>query len=103
MTIQEAMDMVLEEYIGALQNAYVNNPVAYALYQVWKKADAKPPKKPTDLTGKCGSCEYAKPTSEFGSNCYIYCSNRDMYRQRKVSYFKQRTTRACKRYKPKGE
>lgn len=63
----------------------------------------KPPKekKPTDLTGKCGSCEYAKPTTEFGRNCYIFCSNFEDLKRNGTARYKQRTTKACKRYKAK--
>lgn len=66
--------------------------------------EPKPPqeKKPTDYTNKCGSCEYAKPTSEFGK-CYIYCSNFEGCKRNGVARFKQRSTPACKRYKPKGD
>lgn len=65
----------------------------------------KPPqeKKPTDLTGKCGSCEYAKPTTEFGRNCYIFCSNFEDLKRNGTARYKQRTTPACKRYVPKGD
>ena len=60
----------------------------------------------TSLAGKCGSCEYAKPTTWGKSECYIECTNRPdrPYRQTRagIAHIKQRTTPACKRYKGKG-
>lgn len=39
MTLEEAKELLDEEYERAKRLAYVINPLAYALYQVWKKAD----------------------------------------------------------------
>lgn len=39
MTLQKVLKLVEEEYSKAKENPYVKNPLAYALYQVWKKAD----------------------------------------------------------------
>ena len=62
----------------------------------------KKEKPPTDLTNKCGSCEYAKPTNEFGkSKCYVCCTNEDKWWRHRTSMYRQRTTPACKRYKAK--
>ena len=58
MTLENAIDLIKQEYEKASESNYVNNPLAYALYQVWKKADREiivEPKE-TDLTDKCGSC-----------------------------------------------
>ena len=63
----------------------------------------KKEKHPTDLTGKCGSCVYATPQSEYFSKCYIFCSNKEKQFATKTAPFKLRTNRACKRYEPKGE
>ena len=41
MTLEQAKELLDEEYQRAKQLDYVINPLAYALYQVWKKADAK--------------------------------------------------------------
>ncbi len=41
MTLQQALKLVEEEYNKAKGNAYIKKPLAYALYQVWKKADRK--------------------------------------------------------------
>lgn len=65
MTLKNAIDLIKQEYEKASEINYVNNPLAYALYQVWKKADREIVVKPkeTDLTDKCGSCEWAMPTA----------------------------------------
>lgn len=42
MTIEKAIKLLIDEYTKAKQNDYVRDPVAYALYQVWKKADEHP-------------------------------------------------------------
>ena len=39
MTLEEAKELLDEEYERAKRLDYVINPLAYALYQVWKKAD----------------------------------------------------------------
>lgn len=40
MTLENAIELIKQEYEKANDNHYVINPLAYALYQVWKKADA---------------------------------------------------------------
>lgn len=104
MKLETALERVQSAYKKASANSLVRNPLAYALYQVWKMADAKPTKT-TEYAGKCGGCDYAKPTTAFGgSKCYIECTNRPIGRKSStVAHIKQRTTKACKRYKPKGE
>lgn len=37
--LQKAVKQLHEEYDKATQNPIVRNPLAYALYQVWKEAD----------------------------------------------------------------
>jgi hypothetical protein len=39
MTLEKAKELLEEEYERAKRLEYVHNPLAYALYQVWKKAD----------------------------------------------------------------
>jgi hypothetical protein len=39
MTLEKAKKLIDEEYERAKRLEYVNDPLAYALYQVWKKAD----------------------------------------------------------------
>ena len=39
MTLVKAINEVTREYERAKKLDYIHNPVAYALYQVWKKAD----------------------------------------------------------------
>lgn len=61
-------------------------------------------KTPTDLTGKCGSCAHARPTVAFGgSKCYISCVHPERRFRRSTANLKQRTCKACKKYKPMSE
>lgn len=39
MSIDEAIQLVREHYENDLESAYIVNPVAHALYEVWRKAD----------------------------------------------------------------
>ncbi len=39
MTLEQAIEMLKTEYERAKKLEFVLNPLAYALYQVWKKAD----------------------------------------------------------------
>lgn len=41
MTLEEAKQLLEKEYEKAQRLGYVRNPLAYALYEVWKKADRK--------------------------------------------------------------
>ena len=41
MTVEKAKQMLDKEYERAKSLGFVHNPLAYALYQVWKKADAE--------------------------------------------------------------
>lgn len=45
MTLEEAIRALETTYERAKRLPYVRNPLAYALYHVWKIADRKPPKK----------------------------------------------------------
>ena len=40
-TIEKAIKMLEAEYERAKNLEWVNNPLAYALYQVWKKVDER--------------------------------------------------------------
>ena len=44
MTIEKAIKMVEKAYEEAKGLDYVRNPLAFALYKVWKIADSQPPK-----------------------------------------------------------
>lgn len=63
----------------------------------------KAEKRQTDLSGKCGSCAYAKGECP---SVYVRCTNPEhiskCFRSKDRS-LRQRTTPACKQYKPKGE
>ena len=39
MTIEQAIKMLEAEYEKAKKQDWIFNPIAYALYQTWKKAD----------------------------------------------------------------
>lgn len=41
-TIDRAVEILREEYEKACKNPVVRNPVAYALYQTWKRCDNQP-------------------------------------------------------------
>lgn len=41
MTIEKAIKLLQQEYDRASRLAFIKNPVANALYQVWKKADKR--------------------------------------------------------------
>ena len=58
----------------------------------------------TDLTGKCGSCAFAKPVRYCRSTSYVECTNEDLLRSRPnrgaMSAVRARTTKGCKRHTP---
>lgn len=59
-----------------------------------------------DLTNKCGSCEYAVPTTFGKSHCYVECANRehvDKYCKSPISLKRQRTHPACRCYAERKE
>lgn len=39
MTLEQAIALLRERYEKAKQSPYIKNPLAWALYQVWKIAD----------------------------------------------------------------
>ena len=41
MSLEKAIKLLQQEYDRASRLAFVKNPVAYALYQVWKMADKR--------------------------------------------------------------
>lgn len=41
MNLEDAIYLLKEEYERAQTQEYIKNPLAYALYQVWKKADSQ--------------------------------------------------------------
>lgn len=109
MTLENAIELIKREYEKATDSNYVHNPLAYALYQVWKKADREvigqiSPQ--TDLTDKCGSCEWAVPIKGsikgvFG--CYIECKNPNKVWKHNSSSRKQRTNPKCRLWQPKAK
>ena len=106
MNLENAIVLIKQEYEKASESNYVQNPLAYALYQVWKKADRQILSEPkeTDLTNKCGSCEWAMPIKGslkgvFG--CHIECQNPNKAWKHDISKRKQRTTRKCRLWEPK--
>lgn len=104
--LDNAIDLIKEEYAKATDSTYVRNPLAYALYQVWKKADRQILAEPTetDLTDKCGSCEWAMPikgSTKGTFGCYIRCQNPNKVWKHGSSSCKQRTNPKCRFWKPK--
>lgn len=63
--------------------------------ELWREVRTKDElKKRTDLTNKCGSCQYFRPIQRIcGATCYGKC---DMGLN-----IRQRSTKACKRYRGK--
>lgn len=101
MTLEEANQLLVEEYERAKKLEYVINPLAFALHQVWKKADKENPYQQTNLTNKCGSCKWSVPcmfgTKEtFGS--YVECRNPNKVWRHEISKKRQRTTPKCRYY-----
>lgn len=41
MTLEKAIKLLQQEYDRASRLAFIKNPVAYALFQVWKMADKR--------------------------------------------------------------
>lgn len=41
LSLSKAISLLESEYRKAKKNEHIFNPIAYALYQVWKVADAK--------------------------------------------------------------
>ena len=41
MSLEKAIKLLQQEYDRASRLAFIKNPVAYALYQVWKMADKR--------------------------------------------------------------
>ena len=39
MTLEKAVNLLVAEYERALRLEFIRNPIAYALFRVWKKAD----------------------------------------------------------------
>lgn len=104
--IVDIVEHFKDEYERATKTNYVRNPLAYALYNVWRMADSeRRHNQPTDLTGKCGSCAFAVPNEKAfgGSRCYVECTNKEHLEQychrHDISKLRQRTTKACRRYK----
>lgn len=61
MTIDKAIDLLRKEHARAESLPYVHKPVAWALYQVWKKADQEKERPSAAAPGNvepcaCGNC-----------------------------------------------
>ena len=52
MTLKKAIRLLETEYEEAKRLAFVHNPLAYALYRVWRMADADQPRKAVRSDGK---------------------------------------------------
>ena len=105
MSLKKALKLVEEEYAKAKEMSHIKNPLAWALYQVWKKAETESivERKDIDLTDKCGSCESAMPIKnsmkgKFGS--YVVCQNPNKVWRHNASDHKQRCAKKCRLYQP---
>lgn len=101
MTFENAIDLIKQEYEKASKSNYINNPIAYALYQVWKKADREivAEKKET-----CGSCEWGMPIKGTVNGVYvnyIECQNPEKVCNHNSSRRKKRTTPKCRLWQPR--
>ena len=100
MTLEQAKEL-LEEYERAKRLDYVINPLAYALYNVWKKVDKENAYQQTDLTNKCGSCKWSVPckfSKKSALDCYVECRNPNKVWRHEISKKRQRTTPKCRWY-----
>lgn len=101
MTLEEAKSLLDKEYERAKNLDYVINPLAYALYQTWKKVDKAPRPQP-DLNNKCGSCVWSVPSCAFSAKgtygSYVECRCPDKVWRHEISKIKQRTTPKCRYY-----
>lgn len=70
MTLEQAKYHLNKEYERAKQLEYVKNPLAYALHQVWKKADGKGVVKEVEKR-ILPICAVRKIHSEFADKKYI--------------------------------
>ena len=70
MTLEQAKYHLDKEYERAKQLEYVKNPLAYALHQVWKKADSKVVVKEVEKR-ILPICAVRKIHSEFADKKYI--------------------------------
>ena len=66
----------------------------------------KEEKPQTDLTGKCGDCDYAVPEYSANGrvNSFVRCTNPAhiaKYCSRRDVSLRERSVKACKKYKPK--
>lgn len=61
MTIEKALDEVAKEYAKALRLDYVWNPLAWALYRVWRKADADPGRLATYQPPRNHGADFVRP------------------------------------------
>lgn len=100
MTLEQAKNLLDEEYERAQKLEYVINPLAFALYQVWKKVDKKAHQE-TNLTNRCGSCKWSVPCkfsekSSFG--CYVECRHPKKVWRHEITKKRQRTTPKCRYY-----
>ena len=101
MTFENAIDLIKQEYEKASKSNYINNPLAYALYQVWKKADREIV---AEKKENCGSCESAMPIKGTINGVYvsyIECQNPEKVWNHNSSRRKQRTTPKCCLWQPR--
>ena len=70
MTLDKAIKLLEEEYERAKGLAYVRNPLACALYQVWKKADENTPSQcESEHNGRCWGQPETPPCTPYAGYC----------------------------------
>lgn len=56
MTLERAISLLRKEYERARTLDYVRNPLAWALYQIWKKVDKEAPEVEAVQVVRCKDC-----------------------------------------------
>lgn len=76
MTLEKAIKLLEIQYEKAKGLGHIRNPLAYALYKVWKMADNEPPKKkaPAGNEDRCVCCGAIIPE---GRQVCTKCQTRD--------------------------
>ena len=64
MKIEKAIKRLMQEYEKARNLEYVRNPVAYAMYHVWKEADTDDKPKPNPLCQISNGVTFATDTND---------------------------------------
>lgn len=98
-------ERLIELLNGVLTPEDVTSSEEVADHLIANGVTVKAEKRQADLSGKCGSCAYAKAEPDkFGRDYYVRCTNPEhiaKYFRNKDRSLRQRTNPACRQYKPK--